>query len=362
MHISTYFMPIRLGASYYINRLAREGGGKYLIRLGASYYINRSKWGRLLVMQIEIDDAEWIDVDSPPLPFEEHWLPRRPLAGHRKTGGYYRTTRERALTMPYIESNPKALRSLVITDHDGGRADEIVGMCGLPQPSYISMNPVTRDGHIVYVLDKPVCLTDAARRRPVNLLASIEAGLNDVLSGDVAYGGRITKNPRHADHLTLFGPNWAVYRMEDLAKPLRELKALPKWAGVRERRRKLQSTDTGRNVELFECVRCWAYPHRGDYTDLGRWKDAVDDYAWDRNVEVLSPNFSKGPLDAAEVSQVARSISTWTWRHIKRSFSEEQARRGRNGGKKMTAAKREANRVRATKYDMNAIVAAALEV
>lgn len=325
-------------------------------------------------MRTEVEDVDWIDVDSPPLPFEEHWLPQRPLAGKAKSGGYYRTTRERALTLPYIESNPKALRSLVITDHDGGRADEIVGVCGLPQPSYISLNPHTRDGHIVYVLAKPVCLTDAARRRPVNKLAAIEAGLNDVLAGDVAYGGRITKNPRHADHLTLFGPDWAVYQMDDLAEPLRALKALPTWKTVKERRSRLQTTDVGRNVELFECTRRWAYPRRGDFTDLSRWQSAVDDYAWDRNVELITDSFTKGPLDAGEVSQIARSISTWTWRRIKRSFSEEQARRGRLGGLKtsreelsrrgkiITEARREANRARATKFDMDAIIAAALEV
>lgn len=325
-------------------------------------------------MLIEVDDADWVEVDTPPLPFEEHWLPHRPLAAKSKHGPYYRTSREHALTMPYIEGNPKALRSLIITDHDGGRADEIVSICGLPQPSYIALNPHTRDGHIVYVLEKPVCLTDAARRRPVNLLAAIEAGLNDVLSGDVAYGGRITKNPRHGDHLPLFGSDRAVYRMADLADPLRELKALPRWTGARDRRKKLATTDVGRNVELFEVVRRWAYRHRGDYNDLGQWKAVVDDYTWDRNVELITPSFIKGPLDPGETRQIGRSVAMWTWRHIKRSFSEEQARRGRLGGlatsreelsrrgRIITDARREANRVRATKYDMTAIIADALEV
>lgn len=330
-------------------------------------------------MLIEVDDADWADIDAPPLPFEEHWLPQRPLAGKRKHGGYYRTTRERALTMPYIESNPTALRSLVITDHDGGRADEIVQLCGLPTPSWISLNPLTRDGHIGYVLDKPVCLTNAAVRRPVNLLAAIEAGLNDVLGGDAAYGRRITKNPRHSDHMTLLGPDWAVYRMQDLAEPLRQLKALPKWKGVQDRRRKLARTDIGRNVELFDVTRSWAYRHRGDFTEIDPWRTACDDYAWDRNVELITPNFLRGPLEAGEVRQIARSVSGWTWKHIKRTFSEEQTRRGRRtaekagpeemsrrgrlGGQTMTDKRRtaiaETNRRRS--IDRAALLAAALE-
>ncbi|MGW5751436.1 hypothetical protein [Nocardia rhamnosiphila] len=92
------------------------------------------------------------------------------------------------------------------------------------------------------------------------------------------------------------------------------------------------------------------------------WEQLVHDHAWDRNIDTIGPAFSRGPLDDTEVSQIARSISRWTWRNIKRSFSEEQARRGGLGGKVITDAKREANRRRATKYDMDAIVAAALEV
>lgn len=322
-------------------------------------------------MQIEAD--EWIDVDAPPLPFEEHWLPRRPLAGRSKHGGYYRMSRERALEHPYIEANPLVMKSLVITDHDGGRADEIAALCGLPVPSYIALNPITRSGHIVYAMAHPVCLTDVARRRPVNLLARIESGLNDVLGGDVAFGGRTTKNPRHNDHQTLFGPNYAVYSLKDLADPLEQLGALPKWGGTRERRRKLATSETGRNVEIFEVTRRWSYPRRGDYDQLSLWEHAVDDYAWDRNVDLIGPSFTKGPLEAGEVHQIARSIARWTWRRITRTFSEEQSRRARIGvekaghdelarrGKIMTDAKREANRRRATRYDVNAIIADALE-
>lgn len=331
-------------------------------------------------MQIDLDD--WVDVDAPPLPFEEHWLPRRPLAGQSKSGGYYRTSRERALTMPYIESNPLCMKSLVITDHDGGRADEIAALCGLPVPSYIALNPITKSGHIVYAMAAPVCLTDAARRAPVNKLSRIEAGLNDVLGGDIAYGARTTKNPRHVEHLTLWGPDYAVYSLADLAAPLEKLGALPRWSGTRERRQKLAASGTGRNVDLFDLVRKWSYRHRGDYDQLSLWEQVVHDHAWDRNIDTVGPAFSRGPLEDTEVVQLARSIARWTWRNIKRSFSEEQARRGQaggkasasklsaeelarrqsNGGRKMTEARREANRKRATKYNMDAIVAAALEV
>jgi Replicase family/Primase C terminal 1 (PriCT-1) len=335
-------------------------------------------------MQTERDEWE-PEADWLLFPFEEHWKPHRPYAGKAKSGGYYRTSRERALTLPYFEANPRALTSLIITDHDGGRADEIAALAGLPVPSYIATNPFTNDGHIVYALKGAVVLTDCARRGPVNLLARVEAGLNDVLAGDVAYGGRFTKNPRHTDHLTLFGPEYATYDLKELAGPLEALGALPKWSTSTERRKKLHSSGTGRNVDLFDLVRRWSYRRVRDYSSHGLWFPVVHDHAWDRNMDIIGQAYDKGPMEPGEVRQVAHSISRWTFKHITRTFSEEQARRGQRGGTVSAAkladderveraraggvvggratsqAKREAIRRNATKYDMDAIVRSAME-
>lgn len=68
------------------------------------------------------------------------------------------------------------------------------------------LNPHTRGGHIVYALGAPVCLSNAGNRKPVNLLARVEAGLTRVLGGDPAFAGRITKNPECTTaHLPLWG-------------------------------------------------------------------------------------------------------------------------------------------------------------
>jgi len=265
----------------------------------------------------------------------DHWLPRAPLAGASKAGAYRRTSRERALTLPYVEANPLVMRSLVVTDHDGSEADLVADLAGLPAPSYVAMNPHTRAGHIVYALASPVCLTDAASRRPVNLLARIEHGLCTVLGGDVHYGGRITKNPHHVQqHQALWGPQEAVYGLRDLAGALADLGALPR-AG--DPRRNVTSSGVGRNVALFDYTRRWAYRRRGDFTSLEAWERAVFPVAWAHNETAIADTFTRGPLTAAEVGHVSRSIARWTWRKIRRTFSEEQAKRGRVRGK-LTAA------------------------
>lgn len=67
--------------------------------------------------------------------FTEHWLPEKPLCSNKKNGSYKRQSRARALEHAYIETNPLAMQSLIVTDHDGADADFIADLAGLPQPS-----------------------------------------------------------------------------------------------------------------------------------------------------------------------------------------------------------------------------------
>ncbi|WP_420830339.1 replication initiation protein [Corynebacterium uropygiale] len=156
------------------------------------------------------------------------------MAAKEKTGPYRRTTRTKARRMPMIEANPACLRSLIVTDVDTSDVRDLATMCGLPAPTWTVMHPgpvVT--GHIAYGLANPVCVTDAASRRPVNLLARIETGLCDILGGDIGYAGKIMKTPSHP----LMGntPSGGLgegeecrsYQLKQLAAPLDKLGALP---------------------------------------------------------------------------------------------------------------------------------------
>lgn len=250
--------------------------------------------------------------------FTQHWLPRAPRAGDVKGSRPWsaRKTRDVALTLPYIEANPSAVRSLIVTDHDGADADLIAALKGLPTPSYVAMNPHTRAGHIVYALDAPVCLTDAARRRPINLLARVESGLTTVLDGDLAYGtgtsSQLTKNPFHHDHLPLWADAGTAYGLRDLAAALDTIGALPRPG---EPRKVLTNSLVGRNVALFDLTRQWAYRAWRRYAhDQDEWDAVTHAYAWDRNLAVIGTEFTRGPLDDTEVTHLARSVSRWTWR------------------------------------------------
>lgn len=242
--------------------------------------------------------------------FAEHWLPQKPLSSNRKNGGYKRRTRTKALDCAYIETNPLAMQSLIVTDHDGADADWQASLVGLPEPSWVAMNPHTRSGHIVYALKDPVCLTDAGHRAPVNLLARVEQGLTTVLGGDIGYGGRITKNPTHSAHMPIWGDSQALYGLRDLARALGDIGALP------EPHRGAQTvldSSVGRNVALFNLTRQWAYRARERYSDRVEWEETVFAFAMMKNLSVIADSFSRGPMEEKEVSQLAHSVAGWVW-------------------------------------------------
>lgn len=261
--------------------------------------------------------------------FTRSYLSQKPLCADVKTGPYMHKRREEALKHVYIESNPLVMRGLVITDRDLNDTDLAPELAGLPTPSYMALNPHTRTGHVVYALKNPVCLTDAARRRPVNLLARIEHGMNTALDGDASYGGRITKNPLNPQHLTLWGE--AVYSLHELAKALDEIKALPTAGNPRKT---VQSSVVGRNVSLFDITRNWSYSaiRRHWHAPMSEWERAVRTHAQEVNETIIANDFTAGPLAYSEVHSVSRSIARWTWRNFTpEEFKQRQAAVGRRG-------------------------------
>ena len=269
--------------------------------------------------------------------FPDSWLPERPRVSDRKGNPSWRTSRPEALTMPYIEPNAShVMQSLVITDRDASDADRIAEHVGLPAPSYVALNPHTTAGHIVYGLKDPVCLTDAARRPPVNLLARVEHGLSTVLGGDPGYGGSLTKNPFHTYHATLWGPADALYGLRDLARSLGDLGALPAAGNAR---RNVQRSAVGRNVALFDLTREWSYKAVRRHWGAPRadWDRAVYSQATLINETRIGNDFTTGPLSYVEVGYLAHSIATWVWqRFTPDTFTAAQARRGQQGGRTAT--------------------------
>jgi Replicase family/Primase C terminal 1 (PriCT-1) len=274
--------------------------------------------------------------------FPEAWLHERPRVTDRKGNPTFRVSRADAAGFPYVEPNVTGvIQSLVITDRDKPDADRIAGVLGLPEPSWIAVNPATTSGHIVYALKDPVPLTDAARRPPVNLLARIEHGLATVLDGDPGYTGGLTKNPVHPWHPTLWGPQEARYGLRELASALDGLGALP---GPGKPRQRVQRSAVGRNVALFDDTRQWAYKavraHWGEKP--ATWERVVRTQAWELNETRIANDFTTGPLTYPEVTYLAHSIATWVWaRFTPEKFTQHQRLIGSKGGTAERAKRRQ---------------------
>lgn len=261
--------------------------------------------------------------------FEASYRPQKPLCGPSKTGPYKRRARTAALSSaPYIETNPACIQSLIITDVDAGDVSGLPQLVGLPPASWsVRTRNAIGSGHIGYALATPVVLTDAAHRRPINLLARVEQGLRDVLGGDAAYAGRIMKNPvspgLFQDTLWPQDVIFPTYTLRELASSLADLGALPSPGDPRPRQ-----SGVGRNVDVFDRTRAWSYRAIKRYWSSGfsEWSEVVHAKSTILNLDLEREG--REPLPDREILHLARSISKWVWsRFTPEAFSEIQAQR-----------------------------------
>ncbi len=282
------------------------------------------------------------------------WLSKRPLATDDPRDGVWRMGRPEALAKRYLEHSPTALLSMLIVDVD--HPDALIRAIQRPRthamPNWIAES-VSGRGHVGWLLKTPVVRTDSARIKPMRFAAKVEEGLRRSLDGDIGYAGLLTKNPVHDHWYTTWGTDH-LYELKELADSLGELlpRDLP--------RKAIDSSGLGRNVTLFNELRLWAYNRRRHYDDRAEWEEAT--LAW--ALFTINPKFPI-PLMDSEVGHTAKSVARWVWRNFSpEGFSAWAARRGKKGGQKggrvVTEAKREANRKRATKGDLDAFLAAAL--
>ncbi|MFE5708111.1 replication initiation protein [Rhodococcus koreensis] len=266
-------------------------------------------------------------------------LPHRPHATNDLARGQYRHSRERALTMRYIEHSPHALLGSIVVDcdHPDAAMRAFERPRDHPTPNWVAQSPSGR-AHLGWWLAAPVCRTDSARLQPLRFAQRVEAGLRACVDGDFAYGGQLTKNPIHPHWETIYGPA-DPYELRDLVT-IHTPRQMP--------RRVDRAAGLGRNVTMFDDARKWAYPqwwHHREGT-AGDWERTVLQRCHAVNTEFAAP------LPFVEVRATAQSIARWIWRNFDEdAYRARQAALGAKGGKAVTPAKVEANRKRATKID-----------
>lgn len=249
-------------------------------------------------------------------------LPKRPYCTNNLKHGLVIRPRESAILKPYIEINPPKMVHWLIFDIDrdnGSFAWE--DFPGLKAPNFAVVNPKNGHAHLYYKLSIPVCRSEMAHVKPLKYLSSMEYTYSNCLGADKAYTGLIAKNPLHPAHsLILFRPLSKPYTMRELALNV-DLETRPKKV----------STGIGRNVDLFESARIFAYKAIRTFWKPGGYS------AWEKAVKTHcnAINTFSSPLPESEVRAISKSIASWTWKRITPGgFHSEQAERGRRSGQK----------------------------
>jgi Primase C terminal 1 (PriCT-1)./Replicase family. len=242
--------------------------------------------------------------------FQER-LPRYPYATDDPRQGMRPRRKEKALEHLYIQVGryPHAIFRIVLDLDEPTWWD---AMDPIP-PTLIVPNPREPwKAHIIYELDPPIWLASPGERdseaNPFALVREVDALLRAYFGADPAYNGLLGRNPLAHPHLIGGGKLW------DLLSLLEELRELV------PRRRALAYLDTatyGRNCELFERVRPFAYSvvamYRGRENGFALFRRAVAYEAHRLNQELFRDH-PQGPLPRKEVeATVIKSVSKWTF-------------------------------------------------
>lgn len=294
----------------------------------------------------------------------DHFFGQYPLASNNpRVEGSWRMPRIDALEKRFIQANPAEYVSQIVIDIDHPDAElrafslHHVGLV----PNMFAYSTRPGHGQATFLMKAPVPTSDASRRKPINLLARCQQGLNDALSGDRHYSGPLARNPTHP----MANTRWChptPYGLRDLARGLGGL--LPRRPTSTRAADALDSS-LGRNCWMFDQTRKWAYRAWTRYPTLPDWDQAVYAYSWGRNPELAG--HPSGPLPTSELLSISKSVAAFVWSSDLRAKGVEEfesdyraykAEVGRKGGKVVSPAKIEANRKRATKVDLDALMEA----
>ena len=94
-----------------------------------------------------------------------------------------------------------------------------------------------------------VCKTENAKLKPLEFASKVENGMAVKLGADLGYSGFITKNPMNSH----WSPYWSGAELYDLGFLSEHVNL------ISNKKLKSESYGLGRNVNLFEDLRLYAY-------------------------------------------------------------------------------------------------------
>ena len=263
-------------------------------------------------------------------------LPYKPYCSDELSWGLTIRPAMQAIEKRYIQHNQPTKKLWFVHDVDRPTASIDWQDFNIAGPNITAMNPDNGHAHLFYSLDVPVVTGSYGRMKPLRYAGAVEYTYAKILDADMGYSGLISKNPHH--------PHWDVKIWNDRSYDLYELADYVNLESFKDKRKRLPDYGLGRNVNLFDKTRQWAYKtvRTNDWNYI-EWSEAVFNKA-----DIYNSDFRK-PLPLSEVNSTAKSISKWTWRNMdfqqyvkKTHTSEIQRIRGIKGNIKSVEARRSA--------------------
>lgn len=236
-----------------------------------------------------------------------------------------------------MQINSPAHRSWLQVDIDNSRGAHVWEDRNLPPPTYVAVNPANGHAQYGYALSSPICVTEAARVKPMRYLAAIEYAFNLALGADRAFRGPLAKNPLHPTWYLWQPANDAVYELGELA----EYVDLPRLQELIQGKVDFDRASLGRNCYLFEELRTFSYRAVRQFWRPGGFEQFLNQILVE--ADSINRTFvrSPGPLSLSEVRSIARSVARWVWKSFSPGdFVAIQRARGIASG----AARREASK------------------
>ena len=181
----------------------------------------------------------------------ENSIPLKPYCTDELSLGLKIRPAETAIKKRYIQPNkPTDLRWLVY-DVDRSTAHYDWQDLHAPAPNFTVMNPDNGHAHLYYGLEVPVFMQMGAKQNPIRYVSSVDVALTQKLEADPAYAKLIAKNPLHG--------SWSLNIWNDRSYELAELADWLDLSAMTDRRVRLPEIGLGRNCNLFDATRFFAY-------------------------------------------------------------------------------------------------------
>lgn len=251
-------------------------------------------------------------------------LPNKPYCSNNLANGLSIRNKNKAIEMLYIQANQPAIQTCLVFDLDEDNAFFKFEEANLPIPNVITKNPKNGRCHYIYMLAAGVCKTENAKYKPLKFASAVENGIALKLGSDMGYTGLITKNPLNSH----WSPYWSGAQLYELDYLSDHVELVSK--------RKTESYGLGRNVNLFDDLRIYAYKHILSYkadSNYQKWHSEIERIALGLN---MSSNPKNG-LPFSEIKATAKSVASWTWKNFSsENFSRIQSARAKKSMKNFT--------------------------